>query len=142
MDQNAGDYPWWLDVETGNTWQGSRNGGLAMNDAVLEGMAAFVSSQSTSTGSPAAVGVYSTTSQWSQITGGESTVDANWTSLAHSTSPASLDGLPDWVPGATSAAGADSTCAADGAFTRTGASAAHVTLGQWVANGFDGDVSC
>jgi len=142
LDQNPADYPWWLDVETGNTWQGSKNGGLALNDAVLEGMVAAVTSQTTSSGAPAPVGLYSTASQWTQITGGEAAVDSNWASLAHSTAPAPLDGHPDWVPGATSSAGADAICAADGAFTRTAATPANVTLGQWVANGLDGDASC
>jgi hypothetical protein len=142
LNQNAGDYPWWLDVETGNTWQSATGGGLAMNDAVLEGMVASLSTLTSAGGAPAAVGIYSTGYQWNQITGGEGTVDANWTSLAHAAAPAPLDGHSDWVPGAINTSGADSTCTADGAFTRTAASPAHVTVAQWVANGVDGDVSC
>jgi hypothetical protein len=142
LDQNPGDYPWWLDVETGNTWQSSRGGGLALNDAVLEGMVSSLSSLTSGGGTSPTVGVYSTSAQWTQITGGEGTVDANWTSLTHAAVPAPLDGRPDWVPGATSAAGSDATCAANAAFTRTAAAGANVTLGQWVANGVDGDVSC
>ena len=141
LDQHAGDYPWWLDVETGNTWQGTTSGGLAMNDAVLEGMVASLSTLTTTGGAPAAVGVYSTGYQWNQITGGESTIDANWSGLAHGAAPAPLDGLSDWVPGATSHSGANSTCTANAAFTRTAAAPANVTLAQWVS-GFDGDVSC
>jgi len=142
LDQNAADYPWWLDVETANTWQSSQGGGLALNDAVLEGMVSSLSALTTATGTPAAVGVYSTGAQWNQITGGEATVDTNWTNLAHVPAPAPLDGRPDWVPGAVTAAGADSTCAVDAAFTRTAGAGANVTLAQWVANGLDGDVSC
>jgi hypothetical protein len=141
LDQNAGDYPWWLDVETGNTWQSS-SGGLAMNDAVLEGMVTSFSTLRTTGGAAAAVGIYSTGYQWNQIAGGETTVDGNWSTLAHATGPAPLDGQPDWVPGAISTAGADSTCTANAAFTRTSAVNANVTLAQWVSGGVDGDVSC
>jgi hypothetical protein len=141
LDQNAADYSWWLDVETGNTWQSARGGGLAMNDAVLEGMVATLSTLSP--GGPAkAVGIYSTGYQWNQITGGESTVDGNWSGSAHGAGPAPLDGQPDWVPGATSSSGAVATCTGNVAFTRTGTTSANVTLAQWFSGGFDGDVSC
>jgi hypothetical protein len=141
LDQSAGDYPWWLDVETGNTWQSAAGGGLAMNDAVLEGMVTSFSTLSTTGGGAATVGIYSTGYQWNQIAGGESTVDANWSGLTHAPAPAPLDGRPDWVPGATGASGADSTCTANVAFTRTAATNANVTLAQWVSS-VDGDVSC
>jgi hypothetical protein len=142
LDQNAGDYPWWLDVETGNTWQGSKGGGLAMNDAVLEGMVASLSTLRTTVGGAAALGIYSTGYQWGQITGGETTVDANWSTFAHAPSPAPLDGQSDWVPGATTTSGANSICSANAAFTRTSSVNANVTLAQWVSGGVDGDVSC
>ena len=142
LDQNAGDYAWWLDVETGNTWQGVKGGGLAMNDDVLEGMVSALARLTGASGAPAVVGIYATGAQWNQIAGGEATVDTNWTNLTHTPAPAPLDGRPDWVPGATSAAGADATCAADPAFSRTATVAAEVTLAQWVAGGVDGDVSC
>ena len=140
LDPNAGNYPWWLDVETGNTWQSSTSG-LAMNDAVLEGMVASLSALTNTGSASAPIGIYSTGYQWSQITGGESTIDANWSGLAHGAAPAPLDGLSDWVPGATSSTGAGSICTANAAFTRTAAAPANVTLAQWVS-GFDGDVSC
>ncbi len=111
LDQNAGDYPWWLDVETANTWQStSTANGAAMNDADLEGMGGRFSALAGSTGAPPPVGIYLTGSQWSQITGGETTVDTNWVGLTGRPAPAPLDGLPDWVPGATTQSGADSTC--------------------------------
>ena len=142
LDQNAADYPWWLDVETGNTWQSSTGGGLAMNDAVLEGMVASFSTLRTAAGGAPPVGVYSTSYQWNQITGGESTIDTNWSGVAHGTAPAPLDGLSDWVPGASNTSGADTTCSGNGAFTRTAATNANVTLAQYLSGSVDGDVSC
>ena len=87
-------YPWWLDVETGNTWQ-SGSSGLAMNVADLQGMADALGTSAAST----EVGIYSTTSQWLQITGGTSSTTAD------------LGGLPDWIPGATTLSGAEANCA-------------------------------
>ena len=59
----AASYPWWLDVETANTWQTD----TAMNVADLTGMVAGLEAAGASTGT---VGVYSTSSQWDSITGG------------------------------------------------------------------------
>lgn len=114
----ASGYPWWLDVESANSWQ-SGSEGQAMNRADLEGMvAAFAQA-----GAPS-VGIYSTGSQWSQITGG--------------TPPGSgLYGLPDWVPGASSLSGAKESCESP-SFTGGG-----VALAQWLLNGsIDADYVC
>ena len=40
-----GDYIWWLDVETDNTWQSGSAAALARNRAPLEGMAAYLASR-------------------------------------------------------------------------------------------------
>ena len=85
-------FAWWLDVETGNTWQPGP-AGSAMNVAVLQGMVAALR-----TAGATAVGVYSTASQWAQVTG----------TATASSGP--LVGLPDWVPGAASLAGAVANC--------------------------------
>ena len=82
-------YPWWLDVETGNTWQSD----TTMNVAELQGMVAGLQAASATT-----VGAYSTASQWNSITGGTTT------------STPSLSAIPDWIPGATSQAQAQSNC--------------------------------
>ncbi len=78
---------WWLDVESANTWSGSR----AANRAVLEGMTAALQSVG------ARVGVYAVRNDWAGIVG---TVPA--------TSP--LHGLPTWLAGATTRAGAAENC--------------------------------
>ena len=56
-------YTWWLDVETGNTWQAGSSAALTRNRATLEGMTDFLTSLG------ARVGVYSTGRQWRQIVG-------------------------------------------------------------------------
>ena len=69
-----------------------------MNVADLQGMAdALAPPAAGTTGTK--VGIYSTTSQWTQITGGTTSTTAG------------LGGLPDWVPGATSLSGAEANCA-------------------------------
>ena len=115
-------YVWWLDVETANSWQ-SGTTGLQMNVADLEGMVqGFRDAGVTAAG---AVGVYSTTYQWTTITGGST-----------GSSGTSLAGLPDWLPGATTQTGAVSDCSA-AAFT-----GGKVVLTQWTARSLDSDYAC
>ncbi len=119
------DDPVWLDVETGNTWQ-SGTGGLTMNVADLQGMVAAVDAAAAAAGAtPQPVGVYSTSSQWGQITGSPT-----------GTAAGSLAGRPVWIPGARSEGGAASNCSL-ASFT-----GGTVTLTQWFANPYDGDYSC
>lgn len=113
----ASSYPWWLDVETGNTWQ-SGTTGIAMNVADLQGMVAALRVAGVSV-----VGVYSTASQWSQIAG------------TTTTSSGSLYQLPDWIPGATSLTGAKANCSLS-SFT-----AGSVVLTQWTGT-VDNDHAC
>jgi hypothetical protein len=62
---------WWLDVETANSWSTSD---LTLNADAIQGIVATLR-QNTSV----PIGVYSTASQWSAITGGyKAPVDANW----------------------------------------------------------------
>ena len=111
-------YLWWLDVETGNSWQSVAADAKAQNRATLEGMTAYLASRS------AAVGLYSTGYQWAQIVG--------------STPPTSnLAGRKNWLPGATTLTGAAANCTAP-ALTPNG----HVVLTQYVTNGVDRDHSC
>jgi hypothetical protein len=108
-------YPWWLDVETGNSWETGTTAGLANDVADLQGMvAAFEASGVT-------VGIYSTSYQWGQITGGST--DGN------------LSGLADWIPGARRLSGAQSNCSLPG-FTGV------VKITQWFGSPYDGDVAC
>ncbi len=121
-------YDWWLDVETGNSWQ-SGTYGMAMNLADLQGMAYVfnggISAPPTST-SLTNVGVYSTGYQWGQIVGGSVTESAL----------GNLDLANVWLPGARSQSGAVSNCATAG-FT-----GGRVTITQWFSHPIDSDYSC
>jgi len=108
-------YPWWLDVETANSWQTGTTG-QAMNIADLQGMIAGLVGAGATT-----FGVYSTSSQWTSITGGGA--------------PGSLAGLPDWVPGAKTLSGAQSNCKLP-SFT-----AGKVTITQFSGR-IDSDYAC
>ena len=110
-------YTWWLDVETGNTWQTGSRAALARNRATLEGMADYF----TSVG--ARVGLYSTARQWSRIVG---TVPATST----------LRPLSSWLAGASTLNGARLNC------SWTPLTGGPVLLAQFVSGGLDGDVSC
>jgi hypothetical protein len=114
----TGPQHWWLDVETGNTWSSTN---LAANRADLEAMTkVFKDADAAST-----VGIYSTRYQFGVIVG--STVPAG----------SNLVGLPSWLPGASSAKGAQSNCGAQALTTGS-----KVTLTQYTSGGFDYDVSC
>ena len=115
VSESAGSYPWWLDVETANTWQSDQS----MNVADLQGMVAGLTAAGATS-----VGVYSTSSQWDSITGGTSS------------SSGSLYQLPNWIPGARTASGAQSACA-QASFT-----GGTVEVTQWSGHPVDGDVAC
>jgi hypothetical protein len=127
---NAGSYQWWLDVETANTWQSGSASALAMNDAVLEGMLQYLKGLGVTV-----VGVYASPNSWQTITGGQSTIESNWTSSG-SPAPSPLYAVPDWVPGASSQSGAISNCSTT-SFTN-----GRIDLAQWVQNSLDYNQSC
>jgi hypothetical protein len=77
---------WWLDVETLNSWEGSREA----NAATIEGYLDYLTGQGV-----AGVGVYSTAYQWSLITGGHE-----------------LPSAPNWVAGASNQRAAPRLCGA------------------------------
>lgn len=77
--------PWWLDVETANSWSSD----TAANNADLQGSADYLSQNGASS-----VGVYSTAYQWNTITG----------------TPAGFANLPNWVAGGKSARQAPTLC--------------------------------
>jgi hypothetical protein len=121
-------YWWWLDVETGNTWE-TGSAGLANNVADLRGMVAAL--ENTTETTPAgvllggkAVGIYSTSTQWGQI--------ASNSAAGYGT----LVGLPDWIPGARTLSAAQANCSLSG-FT-----APKPTITQWFGKPYDGDVAC
>ena len=122
-------YWWWLDVETGNTWE-SGTSGLANNVADLRGMVAALKNTAETVsgvqlGGVTTVGIYSTSYQWGQIT--------DTSALGYS----DLVGLPDWIPGARTLSGAQANCSLSG-FTTT----AKPTITQWFGKPYDGDVAC
>lgn len=113
----AGDYPWWLDVETANSWE-SGTAGLVNNLAVLQGMVDAFHHAGVTT-----VGVYSTSYQWGQIVGSP-------------TDLGDVAGIPVWLPGARTRKGAQSACSS-ASFTN-----GKVLLTQWVGSGLDQDYAC
>jgi hypothetical protein len=88
-----------------------------MNVADLQGMIAALQAASV-----VSVGIYSTASQWNQVTAGSTA--------------GSLSGIPDWIPGARSQSGAISNCRLP-SFT-----AGKVTVTQWTARSTDFDYAC
>jgi hypothetical protein len=110
-----GSYPWWLDVETTNTWQSD----TTMNVADLQGMVAGLQDVGATT-----VGAYSTSSQWDTITGGTSSTSG------------SLYQIPNWIPGARNLSGAQANC------TQASFTGGTVTVTQWFGHPDDGDYAC
>ncbi len=123
LNQSPAAYPWWLDVETANSWQSGASG-LAMNVADLQGMVAGLNAASVATTS---VGIYSTASQWSTITGlSSSSTKYQAGSLYH---------LVEWLPGARTQRQAASNCSS------TSFTGGTVTTTQWTGS-FDYDYPC
>jgi hypothetical protein len=124
IDPNlASTAPWWLDIETSNSWATSSTAGFAgLNIAAIHG---FIDGL-TSAGAAAPIGIYSTGSQWNAITG----------LTAQTTASAFGSSLPAWVPGARTLKQAQTKCAST-AFT-----GAKPTLAQYRKNGFDADLRC
>lgn len=110
---NPASYKWWLDVETGNSWETN----TANNTADLEGMTDYF------TGIGGRVGLYSTSYQWGQIAGTVS-------------STSSLYGLDSWLAGASNLSGAKSQC------SLPGLTGGKTTVAQYVAKRTDYDYSC
>ncbi len=81
----AARHPWWLDVETDNSWSATD---LSSNLAAIHGAIDYLRGQGV------AVGIYSVPSMWTTITGG-----------------AALSGMPLWTAGARTAAEAAALCA-------------------------------
>ncbi len=91
---------WWLDVETANSWSSSN---LSLNRYAIQGAATRLAQS----GLP--VGIYSTASMWSRITGGKFTptsVVADWEAAGGSCS-APFTSSPVWLVQST-ASGVDS----------------------------------
>lgn len=111
-------YRWFLDVETVNTWKDGSDSALQSNAADLEGMVAHFSSRHIP------VGLYSTSYQWGLIAGTPA-------------SDSSLNGLPSWLPGASTLDDAKANCTKP-ALTTGGM----VMMTQYTTGEFDYDYSC
>jgi len=112
----AATHAWWLDVETGNSW----NGTTAANAQDLQGTVDYL----LSAGVPA-TGFYSTSYQWGVITGGYQ-------------APTGTAGAPaNWVAGAGNASQAKTWCAPTSTF-----SGGAVHLVQYPSGAFDGNYVC
>jgi len=118
VDSLASSYRWWLDVETMNTWQSGSDEAQERNRATLEGMAAYLDFRG------ADVGLYSTGQQWEEIVG---TVPGG--------SP--LAGLPSWLAGSVTVAGAVAACELSPLVPR-----GRVSLTQYVPDDLDRNHSC
>jgi len=109
---------WWLDVETGNSWETLQYGATATyeaNDwASLAGQRDFFLARGVGS-----VGVYSTSYQWGQIVGA-----------------ATFDAAPAWYAGVGSKATAQSHC------TTTSFTGGRVVLAQYAQSGYDADLRC
>lgn len=116
---STGDYTWWLDVETMNSWQAGDQDALKRNVAALEGFAAYYQSKS------ADVGLYSTEVQWNEITGDNLGGSSN------------LNGLSNWRPSGASLKNAIANC--DVPPLTSGGS---IVLTQYVRKNLDHDHSC
>ena len=117
VDTIPADYPWWLDVETTNSWDSGSTDALTRNRVDLEGMVSYFQSLGIT------VGIYSTNFQWGTIVG-DVPADSN------------LNGLHNWRPGASDLTGAQSNCSLDPLTT-----GGTVTMTQYTTN-FDYDYSC
>lgn len=89
---------WWLDVETANSWSSTD---LSLNRYEIQGLVAELRVLSS-----APVGIYSTSSQWQQITGGyQPAVDGTWLATGQRTlkrarsfcTVPSFTGAPIWL---------------------------------------------
>ena len=118
----AAQAPWWLDIETSNSWQtlesayGPTSTSKANDVAALDGALAALRSDGVSQ-----IGLYSTGYQWTQIAGNTGTHFAS---------------QPDWVAGFSSSSTAQAACGT------TGFAGGPVRLTQYPAGGFDADISC
>ena len=119
---------WWLDIETGESWEGlqspSTPSGLANDLASIDGMIGALGQRGVRS-----VGLYSSLTQWNEIVG------AATVSLPGVTTP-SLSTLPEWLPGFSSTLDAQAGCAA------APFAGGVVTMTQFVTGSVDSDLAC
>ncbi|OYV57966.1 MAG: hypothetical protein B7Z69_10365, partial [Actinobacteria bacterium 21-73-9] len=114
--------PWWLDVETGNSWQSLYTGAaptaaqLVNDQAMIQGELDFLTGRGIHT-----VGIYSTSYQWGEIAG---------------TTGKTFAAYDAWLPGYASLADAQAACSYP-AFT-----GGRTAMIQYSSNALDGDYVC
>lgn len=119
---NPASLTWWLDVETGNSWEtlesayGQSAPYQANDRAALQGEVAGLQSEGVT-----AIGFYSTGYQWTQITSGTGTT---------------FNANPAWLAGYSSMAQAQAAC------TSPSFTGGRVTYTQYPSGGFDADYPC
>ena len=106
--------PWWLDVESANSWSADGSDNVADIQGALDYL-----KQSAGAAIFTPAGIYTDSSSWSTITGGTR----------------QFASYPSWVPGATTRSQAQANCQT----TITGGKA---TYAQYTASGFDADYPC
>jgi hypothetical protein len=116
LPTQPGAYPFWLDVETTNSWQNS----TLLNTVDLEGMVYALQLAGVEH-----LGVYAFTPQWDQITGGS-------ISLASG----SLGASSDWIPVGGSLATAESGC------QQLPSIGSALAMTQFASGPFDADFAC
>jgi hypothetical protein len=120
VDADPAHYPWWLDIETENTWKTGSDFAYQSNMADIEGMVAYFRSVGITK-----LGIYSTNYQWDQITG------------SYGRTSTKLAGLDSWLAGARNLKGAQSNCSLSALTANS-----QVTLTQYVSSSLDYDYSC
>ena len=111
--------PWWLDVELMASWAGT----YQLNIAALQGFIAGLHSA----GATGPIGIYSTSTQWNEITG-----------LRAQTTATAFNGeLPDWVAGTEATLTQARQSCTSGGFTGVAP-----TLAQYRIGPLDADLRC
>jgi hypothetical protein len=128
----ASSAPWWLDIETANSWATSGTPAYSAADLNIATIRGFIdglrSDGGSGQGATGPIGIYSTASQWQSITGLTSTSTTN-------PSYSYFSSVPNWVAGARTLRQARANCSAS--FT-----GGHVALAQYPSGGFDADYAC
>ncbi len=113
--------PWWLDVETGNSWESTATANPStasfLNDqATVQGEIAYLDSAGATS-----VGIYSTPTQWATLMGSTGSTFA---------------ATAVWLPGFATLAAAQVGC------TATSFTGGRVAMIQYPSGGLDGDYQC
>jgi hypothetical protein len=116
LPTQPGAYPFWLDVETTNSWQNS----TLLNTVDLEGMVYALQLAGVKR-----LGVYAFTPQWDQITG-----------ASISLASGSLEASSDWIPVGGSLGTAESDC------QQPPFIGSALAMTQFASGPFDADFAC